>query len=413
MSDGAKPPALPGPGAPGEGAAAPGTTRPGGRRFAPKLERSYRPEGLTESGALAEIQRRRTRGEPSGADPLLQTRPSGPALPARPEGPAYSPLTQIMDEPLPMPSGAGVPAAPADIGATVHPLAPQPPLPGDPVFDLTVGGAPQRVHLSELVRGYMRQADYTTKTQAAAAQLKQAQDAQAAFTTARQALEQRLPAVLANLAPEFEQPVDWVKLAATDPIGYAQKDARFKAFQAARDEAQQLARLRQNEDLLRKQEMRRLGHEFLMQVLPGWRDPTTRAALQQAQIQHLHDVGYSQPEIDAYEMLDPRQVVILEESRRFRALVAAHPELLRTAEIRPTPPSRRGAMPQPIGGPGRLPAQETAGVPATVVSAERAWNEMGAHEGAAARDAAVELIRARREARNRASPATLRPTRGR
>jgi hypothetical protein len=399
------PPALPGAGG-DQGAGNPQTTPlRDGRKFAPSFQRSYRNDGLTESGALAKLRERRG-VDPGGADPgagggaggapALRQRPSGPVLPAEPPAAVpFSPLTGILDEPAPgLPTPAPGPTpGPAPAGGG---LAPAPPVPGDPIFNLTIGGQPQQIALSELIRGYMRHSDYTTKSQQNAAQLRQAQDAVVAFTKAREALEAKLPSIIASYAGEFDKPIDWVKLASEDPIGYAQKDARFKQYQAAVTEAAQLKDMREREDFNRKQEMRRLGHDFLMAVLPGWRDPATRQQLQLLQTQHLRAVGFTPEEIEQTELLDPRYIIILEESRRFRALVGAHPELLRAGGMRPVPPVRRGDMPQPLPGNGRFERQPAAAVDAG--DAERRWQELPSRSGAGARDAAVSLIAARRRA---------------
>ena len=393
MSDSNRPPALPSPGGGGDqsGAATPGTTP--ARTFQPQRVATFRKDGISQTDAMAEIARRRA-ARPSARDVQVgrvprQTTPAARAPEPQPDaGGAFSPLQTGVDPTPPTPAPA--PLAPTD----PHPLAPGPQLPNDPVFDLTIGGAPTRVALSELVRGYMRHQDYTAKTQQNAALLKTAQDAHLAFDNARKALEARLPAVIAAFGDEFSAPIDWVKLSREDPIGYTQKDARYKAWLAAQTEQQNLATLRANEAQLKKAEMKRLGHEFLSAVLPGWRDEATRKELQKAQVAHLRQVGYTDPEIDAYEMLDPRQVVILEESRRFRAIVAAHPELLRPQAdaLRPQPQPQRET-----GSNGRQPRLPQAEVAAG--EAERTWQDLGDEKtGARAREAAIDLIGARRRA---------------
>jgi hypothetical protein len=386
MSDSNRPPALPSPGGGGDqsGAATPGTTT--ARTFQPQRVATFRKDGISQTDAMAEIARRRA-ARPSARDVQVGRVPRQTPAARAPDPPvdggaAFSPL-QTADIGTPAP-------APTD----QHPLAPGPQLPNDPVFDLTIGGQPARVALSELVRGYMRHQDYTAKTQQNAALLKTAQDAHLAFDNARKQLEARLPAVIAAFGDEFSAPIDWVKLSREDPIGYTQKDARYKAWLAAQQEQANLQTLRNNESQLKKQEMMRIGHDFLSAVLPGWRDDATRKELQKAQLAHLRQVGYTDAEIDAYEMLDPRQVVILEESRRFRAIVAAHPELLRPQSdaLRPQPQPQRET-----GSNGRQPRLPQAEVAAG--EAERTWQDLGDEKtGARAREAAIDLIGARRRA---------------
>lgn len=392
------------PGAGGDQGTAGATPLRSTRSFTPSFQRTYRQDGLSEAQGLAKLRQRRTGADPAGdggggdgGNTQLRQRPAGPALPPEPTAVPFSPLTTVLDDPAGLALPPGPAPAPGPTPAPAGgPLAPAPPVAGDPIFSLTIGGQPQQIALSELIRGYMRHSDYTTKSQQNAAQLRQAQEAVGAFTKAREALEARLPGIIASYAGEFDKPVDWLKLASEDPIGYAQKDARFKQYQAAVTEAHNLKEMREREETTRKQEMRRLGHDFLMSVLPGWRDPATRQQLQLLQTQHLRAVGFTPEEIEQTELLDPRYIVILEESRRFRALVAAHPELLRAGNARPVPPVRRGEMPQALPGNGRF--EREPGSTVDVGDAERRWQELPSRTGAGARDAAVSLIAARRRA---------------
>ena len=269
---------------------------------------------------------------------------------------------------------------------------------GQTLIEVLVNGQQVPVTLDELRRGYLRQQDYSAKTQALSDQMKAAQTAHAQFDDVRRQLESRLPQIVGSLADEFAQPIDWIKLAREDPIGYAQKDARHKQYLAAKQEAANLAEVRRLEDDARKREMRRMGHEFLAAVLPGWADPVTRQQLQALQVQHLQGVGYSPEEIASYEALDPRQIVILEESRRFRALVAAHPELLRTQEMHPENPQARRVTPASLPGNGLLATRD--GGASAETSAMQQFdeaNQTGDRSGT--REAAVSIIAARRARR--------------
>ena len=415
-SDNAKPPALPGPQQ--QGTPSPGAKPATPRQFRPRHQSSYRNEGLSDGAALDRIAARRA-GTEAAADPQGQPQPAPqpqpgaaapmlPAAPALPTEPSYSPLQAAVRPGVPAPAPGGtaspMPAAPASA-------------PADPVLTLTIGGVPTPVPVSELVRGYMRTQDYTTKTQQAAEQLRKAQEAQAAFQTALANLEARLPGLIAASGDEFAQPVDWVKLAREDPIGYAQKHARFLVWQTAREEAENIRQLRQNEELAKKQNMQRMGHEFLAQVLPGWADPNQRLVMQQALLAHLREVGYTPEEIAEYEMLDPRHAIILEESRRFRALVRANPQLLQTDSQRlpapqPQPPQRRGVMPGNLPGNGRFERQ--SGEETALGEVERQWAETSDRGSRQAHETAVSLIGARRAARTgNGAAGPVRPVRGR
>jgi hypothetical protein len=117
-------------------------------------------------------------------------------------------------------------------------------------------------------------------------------------------------------------------------------------------------------------------------------------------VQHLQSVGYSPEEIANYEALDPRQIVILEESRRFRQLVAAYPDLLRTPQMHPEHPQARGATPQVLGGGGLLSTRDPALNEET--AAQQEWDQARDRGNRRqSQDAAVALIAARRASRAR------------
>jgi hypothetical protein len=383
MSDSTR--GLPAPAGTGAGAATPGsTTATPARTFRPTPGGRYINRGLEVNEGVARLRERRGAAPPQPAPGVPAPGAAAPAATAAVL--PFSPLMALMNDPLMTP--APVPAAPAPQpapGALPTPAA-QPGYPaGDPVFNLNG----QNVSLSELARGYMRMADYTAKTQEAAATIRQAQESKVAWDQQRVALEAKLPGLLGPLATTFEK-IDWVKLAKDDPIGYARRDAEFKVLQAAAQEAANLANTRAQEEHSRKLEMRRLGHEFLCAVVPGWRDPTTRMQLQQAHLSHLSALGFTPDEISRTELLDPRHVVALEESRRYRVLVAVHPELLREAP-RAEPPRILTNIAVGNGYFDRAPAGEVA-----AAEAQRTWDQLQVRTGATARDAAIALIGARR-----------------
>ena len=404
--------ALPGPG--GQGAATPGTTRV----FAPTRVGSMRMPSISERGAIEEIHRRRMgqtpqsvprddgtagrlppardqRPGPRRADPAT-TRAAPLETPAAietrpPAGEGYSPLSALLADATEARIGTDWPAGPAPAPAFI-PEA-------DPTFTLTIAGQPRAVALSELARGYMGATELQTARARADEQLRQAQEAQGQFTRAREALEQRLPLLIAELSEPDGKPVDLLKLAREDPIGYAQVAARREMRKDAEAELTRLRDVRVREETTRKQQIVALGHQFLARVLPGWADAGTRQQLVAAQAAHLRECGYSQQEVDTAEMLDPRQIIILEESRRYRAVVRAYPDLLRQDQPRPRPPQAR-ETPRALPGNGRLAERVNAPASARLADAERAWVDLGAREGAQARQTAITLIGARRAARN-------------
>lgn len=125
------------------------------------------------------------------------------------------------------------------------------------VFKITVkndaGEDEERdITLDELAKGYMLQADYTRKTQAAA---QERQQVEAKFTqdltkfqqSAVEQINQLQELVLKQAAPELAS-VDWVSLASSDPAEFVRLKARQEqlhmAFQQLEGQKQQLAQQR-------------------------------------------------------------------------------------------------------------------------------------------------------------------------
>jgi hypothetical protein len=334
-------------------------------------ERETRPpdQGRSMANALAELQARRSAEVAAAPPPVSQAvAPYGPAAPPQQQAPPELPPPDAV-----MP-GAEPPMAPPASQATQAS--------NDLVVHMNLDGQILAVTVGELQRGYLREIDYTRKTQQAAAQLRQAQEAQQQFLAARQQLEQRLPQYINAYQQEFSQPIDWEKLSREDPIGTGQKVARLLAWQQAMQEEQQLKQLRANEAHAQKMQLAQLGHEVLCKVIPGWADPPTRGVIQQALAQHAVSLGYPAEQIAAAELLDPREIIMAWKSMNFDRLMAQR--------IQPQPVGVR-----PLQGNGVYSRQPQA--PA-LADADQRFRQTGKM------DDALAVLRARREAEGAPPP---------
>lgn len=337
---------------------------PGG--FRPDPDGAAPRPGLSVDEALAHLQRRRRQVSGNGAAPPTNARggPAGRQAEAEPS-----------DEGEPQRSGAngnalahqeyddGLPAPPdldnvggdygeddqlgveQDEGEDGEGGEAQP----DSLFTVQVGGEQRQVPLSELVNGYMRAQDYTKKSSQAAAVQQQFADAFKTFSEVRGQLEQRLARFTTEAGREFEQPIDWVKLAQTNPMEWAEKRARFDALKEAETEQQRLGQVRAQEDYARKQEMLRLGNDVLMRAIPEWRDPGKRTQLQAELKEFARSIGYSEQEL-AGEILDPRYVVVFNDAMKFRKMNSRR--VVPPKQDAPRAPMGRGGQPQ-ASGPSR------------------------------------------------------------
>src|SRR5205085_11993198 len=140
---------------------------------------------------------------------------------------------------------------------------------------------------------YLRQNDYSRKTQEASEQHRKAQETYTQFEQATRALNAKLAQYVTEAGREFEQPVDWVALAKQDPLGYQEKRARFEALRDAQAEQARLGQLRQAQEAQRAEGLYRSGMEVLNRAVPGWRDPATRTKLQEDIRTYAKPAGYT------------------------------------------------------------------------------------------------------------------------
>jgi hypothetical protein len=190
---------------------------------------------------------------------------------------------------------------------------------GDETFELTIDGRPQRVSRAELIQGYLRQDDYSRKTQQTAEQHRKAQETYQQFEQATRTLQGKLQQYVTEAGREFEAPVDWVALAKQDPLGYQEKRARFEALRDAQAEQARLGQLRQAQEAQRAEAMYRSGMEVLNRAVPGWRDPATRSKLQEDIRTYAKQAGYTDDELAA-PILDPRQLIVLHDAMNYRRM---------------------------------------------------------------------------------------------
>jgi hypothetical protein len=293
-----------------------------------------RDAGLTHEAALERLKqaRRTATGSNGGADaePGQQQQPAREPSRDPPREPPRDPPREHEQQQLGEGEGGG--------GEGGEPTPAQ-------VYELVVDGKPQRVSLPELIAGYSRHADYTRKTQEVAAKQQEVVRTAGQLDEVRTKLEQQLQRFVAGAEDEFAAPIDWVKLAREDPYGYPEKRARYDMLQEAKAEQNRLANLRTAEQQARTTEMLRLGHQYLSEVLPGWRDPTERAKIVAELRSYGLANGYTAEELDS--QLDPRHTVTLRKAQMWDAMQAK--------KVQPRPqdpdrPARGGQAPRPQPG---------------------------------------------------------------
>jgi len=144
------------------------------------------------------------------------------------------------------------------------------------VFSVKVDGKEIEVTLDELQKGYSRTQDYTRKTQQVAEARKELEAESAAIRAEREQYAQLLGALQQQLETAGEQPVDWDRLYAEDPIEWVRqrelardKQERKAAIQSEQQRLSQLTVQQQTEEMKAKLAQEQ---ELLIASVPEWKD---------------------------------------------------------------------------------------------------------------------------------------------
>lgn len=149
----------------------------------------------------------------------------------------------------------------------------------------------RKVTLEELKRGFLREADYTRKTQEVA---EQRRAAEREITLARQAQKQ-LQDQLAQWATAADREPDWNRLAQEmDPREFNQTRVKWEAHQRRKQEAADLYRQIQAEQ---HQQTLAQQTQTLLESVPEWKDPQVAQREAMDLIGFAANYGFSQQEI--------------------------------------------------------------------------------------------------------------------
>ena len=225
----------------------------------------------------------------------------------------------------------------------------------DPVIEFTgEDGQVVRLPQSEIGKGYLRQADYTRKTQAAAEKTKDALALAARYAAGLQTIEQ-------VLAAEIPDEPDWSELRQTltpeefaaEQAEYSIKLRRFEKVQKERSATE--SRLR---DAAMDAQQAHTDAEAakLSAAIPEWKDAAIREKETKALVAYaITALGFS--EEDVANVSDHRAFLMLRKSMKYDALMTqARTAALnkgRTVTRAPSPPASR-----PSGTSTARPSQE-------------------------------------------------------
>lgn len=222
----------------------------------------------------------------------------------------------------------------------------------------------EEVTLSELKRGFLRQADYTKKTQEIAEARHRAVEAFQAVEQHNNVVAEHLHMALGVLEPQLAElaHTDWDTLAQTDAYEYAEKRALFDQaqirYQRLTAAAQQTVAQAQQQKQMKQGEYLKAEQQKLIMALPDLADPKVGPKLSREIKEYaLAGVGLS-PE-EAGNLTDHRLVVVLNKARMYDQLLSAQadagkrklsksPKRVASAGTPPTKSERRGKETQAL-----------------------------------------------------------------
>lgn len=216
------------------------------------------------------------------------------------------------------------------------------------VFTVKVDGKEVEVTLNELQNGYSRTQDYTRKTQQVAEARKELEAESAAIRAEREQYAQLLGALQQQLESAGEQPIDWDRLYAEDPIEWVRQRelARDKQERQAAIQSEQ-QRLSQLTAQQRADEMKATlakESEELIKAVPEWKDPKKAKAEKQMLIEFGQKIGYSEDELK--NVFDHRAVITLRKAALYDQMMSKRKDIKPVVNNGPRPvkPSAAGRV---------------------------------------------------------------------
>lgn len=225
-------------------------------------------------------------------------------------------------------------------------------------FEVTVNGEKLKVSRDELIQGYQRNEDYHRKTQAVAqerrsfveAHTKTAQSLQKAMQNTQGVLHQVLDVIAGSVnSPHMQQlrqtnPDQWTRerMAIQD-----QREAIGKILQDSLQEQERLRATSQQQNSQDQSALARATVQQMQKHVPDWLTPGKDGATgAQRLLKHLvEERGFKAEEVKG--VLDHRMLLIAEEARKYRQLMAkggkAAEQHRRAKNPPPKPPKGKGS----------------------------------------------------------------------
>lgn len=199
--------------------------------------------------------------------------------------------------------------------------------PTETVFRLPDGRELTPDQVIEWEKGYLRQSDYTRKTQEAAELRKQAEARAAEAAQRAKALDDQITLAI-QVATQYLPPEPPREMMETDPIGF------FQMREARAEKIAEIQQMMQMQNQHRQQQAADQAKEFeawqakqaetLLAKLPKLKDPKVLQEFQKDVTTYLPYYGYTQD--DLKQVYDHRLVSLIDDAVAYRKLMATKPK---------------------------------------------------------------------------------------
>jgi hypothetical protein len=249
----------------------------------------------------------------------------------------------------------------------------------EPTHRVRVGDEEVDVPLSELTSSYMRQSDYTRKTQQVADQRKTVEAELAAVTGERQRYADQLGAIEQSLTQQEPTQDYWDQLLQEDPIEYNRQKAvmleRKDAVEQVRTEHQ---RVQQEQAVhLQAEAQKRLETEYdrMNELIPEWLDQEVAQKEKSEIVSYAQTQGYSAEELS--QVSDARAIKLIRKAWMYDNLMSKKSAAQK--QTRQAPKMTRSGQPKSTKQTSKRRQQD-------------ALAKVGKRSGRAAMDAAVDYL---------------------
>lgn len=220
-------------------------------------------------------------------------------------------------------------------------------------------GKTETLTLGELKKGYLRESDYTRKTQALSAEKTQTKQFRDEVSVERDMLKNSIETTMRfvqTLMPKEPTPQEWESLRMADPTQYVSQREAWRSF---KEQLQSVEGAHRQTTEGQKAEQRRALTELavaekqkLHDAIPEWKDKRVKDADVKAIMETVKALGFS--EDDVHNTVDHRLLLLAHKATLYDRLMNA----------RKTLNSKRTAAPEtkrtmPSGSSGPLPTRKT------------------------------------------------------